>query len=492
MTSTIQALLATNEGDARALSADTGVELSFRDVLRTADAIARSLAAAGVRRTDRIALVTRNGPGAALAFLGATLAGVAAPLNPAYRQPEFEFSLRDLPARVLVSDGCSPAASAAARAVGVPELRLGEGFALEGRAAANYLPAAPEDVALVLHTSGTTGNPKRVPLTQSNLTTSAATIARTLELRPGDRCLNVMPLFHIHGLIGCLLSSLNAGSSILCTPGFDAFRMRRWLSESRATWFSAVPTMHQAFLARAGRGEGGEFAHALRFVRSASSSLPGVVKEQLESVLGVPAIEAYGMTEASHQVASNPLPPGARRPGSVGRPTGIEVSVVGAEGSAMPTGERGEVVIRGPSVTAGYEGVDPATFTFPGGWLRTGDQGFSDGDGYLWLTGRLKELINRGGEKVSPREVEEVLLSHLSVAQAVVFAMPHDRLGEDVAAAIVAAPGVEVDTVEVLRFAEERLAGFKVPCRLLVLDEIPLGPTGKPQRVGMAERLGIV
>jgi acyl-CoA synthetase (AMP-forming)/AMP-acid ligase II len=491
MTSTIQALLATNEGDARALSADTGVELSFRDVLRVADAIARSLTAAGITRTDRIAIVTRNGPGAALAFLGAMLAGVAAPLNPAYRQPEFEFSLRDLPARALVSDGSSPAASAAARAVGLRELRLGEGFALEGRGS-TYAPAAPEDLALVLHTSGTTGNPKRVPLTQSNLTTSAATIARTLELRPGDRCLNVMPLFHIHGLIGCLLSSLHAGGSILCTPGFDAFKMTRWVQESRATWFSAVPTMHQAFVARAAHGESGEFEHSLRFVRSASSSLPAVVIEQLEGVLHVPAIEAYGMTEASHQVASNPLPPGDRRAGSVGTPTGIELAVVGAEGSHLSPRERGEVVIRGPSVTAGYEGVDPAAFTFPGGWLRTGDQGFLDGDGYLWLTGRLKELINRGGEKVSPREVEEVLLSHPSVAQAVVFAMPHDRLGEDVAAAIVPATGVDFDTVEILRFAGERLAAFKVPRRLVVVDEIPLGPTGKPQRAGMAERLGIV
>lgn len=492
MTSTIQALLATNEGDARALSAETGVELSFRDVLRVADAIARSLAAAGITRTDRIAIVTRNGPGAALAFLGATLAGVAAPLNPAYRQPEFEFSLLDLPARVLVSDGTSPAASAAARAVGLRELRLGEGFAFEDHGSANYAPAAPRDIALVLHTSGTTGNPKRVPLTHANLTSSAANIAGTLALSPGDRCLNVMPLFHIHGLVGCLLSSLHAGSSILCTPGFDAFKMTRWVQDSRATWFSAVPTMHQAFLARAAHGETGEPAHSLRFARSASSSLPRVVREQLEGVLRVPAIEAYGMTEASHQVASNPLPPGDRRAGSVGMPTGIDLAVVGPDGSHLSPGERGEVVIRGPSVTAGYEGVDPATFTFPGGWLRTGDQGFSDGDGCLWLTGRLKELINRGGEKVSPREVEEVLLSHLSVAQAMVFAMPHDRLGEDVAAAIVAAPGVNVDTVEVLRFAGERLAGFKVPRRLVVLDEIPLGPTGKPQRAGMAERLGIV
>ena len=488
---TIPALLAARASDQLAIADTEGLSLSYTQLAGAVRQIAEALAGAGVHRSDRIAIVTPNGPAAALGFLGAATAGVAAPLNPSYRRNEFVFALTDLPARVLLTDGSSPAAVEAAVELGIPVLLLSPQLTVVNVSAASPAAPAPGDVALVLHTSGTTGRPKRVPLTHANLAFSAANIARSLELSPADRCLNVMPLFHIHGLVGVLLASLHAGSSAICTPGFDAFKFLGWLEDQQPTWYSAVPTIHQAVLSRS-KTRQSDLRHALRFIRSASSALPPTVLGDLEEAFGVPVIEAYGMTEASHQVAANPLPPGERRPGSVGIPAGVEVRAFTPDGEAVPTGNEGEIGIRGPSVTAGYEGIDPSTFTFPGGWLRSGDQGRVDSDGYIWLTGRLKELINRGGEKISPREVEEVLLSHPSVAQAVVFALAHDTLGEDVGAAVVPSTGISSLDVAVLRnFAAERLAAFKVPRKVAIVEQIPLGPTGKAQRVGMAARLGL-
>ena len=482
---TVPALLSAGEANLPALAGD-GIAVDSASLLRACSGIAAALEGVSVSRRDRVAIVTRNGPLAAVGFLGASLAAVAAPLNPAYRRSELEFAFDDLPAAALLTDGSNADALAIAEERGIPVVLLDE-RTWNSRHEYGGSEPRPGDVALVLHTSGTTGTPKRVPLTHANLVHSARNIAASLELTPADRCLNVMPLFHIHGLVGAVLASLSAGASVVCTPGFDAFRFAGWLESWRPTWYTAVPSMHQAILARVKQAPD----HRLRFARSASSALPGVVHEGVESLFGAPLLEAYGMTEASHQVAVNPLPPAERRPGSVGKPAGVEVAVFDASGAPVQAGCEGEVGIRGPSVTAGYEGVDPASFTYPGGWLRTGDQGRLDADGYLWLTGRLKELINRGGEKVSPREVEDVLLGYPGVAQAVVFAIPDRLLGEDVGAAVVAAAGAPVDAAAIRSYAGERLAPFKVPRKLVVVDEIPLGPTGKPQRVGMAARLGL-
>ncbi len=304
--------------------------------------------------------------------------------------------------------------------------------------------------------------------------------------------MNVMPLFHIHGLVAALLSSLAAGASVTCTPGFDGFKFFDWLEHVKPTWYTAVPTMHQMILSRASRYTDVIAASRLRFVRSSSASLPTVVLEEIDRVFGVPMIEAYGMTEASHQMASNPLPPGVRKPASVGPCTGIEMSIMTDDGSHLPASERGEVVIRGATVVEAYENNPEANAkAFTDGWFRTGDQGYLDEDGYLFLTGRLKEIINRGGEKVSPLEIDGVLLRHPAVVQAVAFAMPHDKLGEEVAAAVVLEDGSDVSERDIRAFASEHLADFKVPRKVVFVDEIPKGPTGKLQRIGLAERLGL-
>jgi acyl-CoA synthetase (AMP-forming)/AMP-acid ligase II len=392
----------------------------------------------------------------------------------------------------------SPALAIAA-ARNIPVLRLKPGpvagdFTLHGADAAAPAPrggvAEEGDIALVLHTSGTTSRPKIVPLSHTNVTASAYHIGRTLALTPDDVCLNIMPLFHIHGLIAATLSSMAAGASVVCTPGFNALKFFGWFEEANPTWYTAVPTMHQAILTRADRNMEIIRRGRLRFIRSSSSSLPPQVMEALEKTFDVPVIEAYGMTEASHQMASNPLPPKSRFAGSVGLASGPEISIMDESGNLLAPGELGEVVIRGRNVTKGYEAnPDANAKAFTNGWFRTGDQGVIDQDGYLRLTGRLKELINRGGEKISPLEIDTVIMDHPAVAQVVTFGVPHDKLGEDVAAAVVLREGVACDERELRAFVSSRIADFKVPRRIVFLTEIPKGATGKLQRIGLHAKL---
>ena len=301
-----------------------------------------------------------------------------------------------------------------------------------------------------------------------------------------------MPLFHIHGLIAAVLSSLLGGGSVFCCPPFSGRAFFDWMVEGRPSWYTAVPSMHQIILGQAEQHADSMKGMQLRFIRSSSSSLPPTVMAELEAAFGAPVIESYGMTEAAHQMTSNPLPPGIRKPGTVGVPAGPEVSVMNAAGDLLPAGSTGEIVIRGPNVTSGYENnLEANAEAFTHGWLRTGDQGVMDTDGYLTITGRLKEIINRGGEKISPREIDEVLLTHPAIAQVVTFAMPDDVLGEEVAVAVVLQPGADADPEDIRAYAAERLARFKVPKQIKIVDEIPKGATGKIQRIGMAQRLGI-
>ena len=439
----------------------------------------------------------------AAAFVSIGAGATTAPLNPAYREEEFSFYLNDLKAKALVvQEGDETPARAAAEKAGLAiiELRPGEAgdFALVGEGpGVGTLEkgglAEPDDVALILHTSGTTSRPKIVPLTQANVTASARHIGQTIHLAPDDVCLNIMPLFHIHGLIAAVLSSLAAGGSVVCSPGFNALRFFSWLDGVRPTWITAVPTMYQAILARAARQGDITAQTRLRLLRSSSASLPPQVMKRLEEVFGCPVIESYGMTEAAHQMTSNRLPPGKRKPGSVGVAAGPGVAILGEGGARLGAGGVGEIVIRGPNVTLGYE-ANPAANAdaFVDGWFRTGDQGTMDDEGYLHITGRLKELINRGGEKISPLEVDEILMDHPAVAQVVTFAMPHDKLGEEVAAAIVLREGEAASEGEIRGFARQRLADFKVPRTVVFLKEIPKGATGKLQRIGLAQKLGLV
>ncbi len=493
-------LLKHGPDEAPAIGAPERPSLTHKSLRESASRTVESLNAMGIGRNDRVAIVLPNGPEMAAAFVAIACGATTAPLNPAYRAEEFEFYLSDLNAKALVIlEGMESPARAVASQRNIPIVTLvRETAAGDYSLKADGMTGTPtqggfaqaNDIALVLHTSGTTSRPKIVPLAHVNVTASAYHIGRTLSLIPDDVCLNIMPLFHIHGLIAATLSSIAAGASVVCTPGFNALKFFAWFEEANPTWYTAVPTMHQAILTRADRNIEIIRRGRLRFIRSSSSSLPPQVMEALEKTFSVPVIEAYGMTEASHQMASNPLPPRARFAGSVGIAAGPEIAIMDETGNLLAAGALGEVVIRGRNVTNGYEAnPDANAKAFTNGWFRTGDQGVIDGDGYLRLTGRLKELINRGGEKISPLEIDTVIMDHPAVAQVVTFGVPHDKLGEDVAAAVVLREGLACDERELRAFVGSRIADFKVPRRIVFLSEIPKGATGKLQRIGLHEKL---
>jgi acyl-CoA synthetase (AMP-forming)/AMP-acid ligase II len=487
---TVWDLLSSGSEDRLAITAPERPPITFGQLRRLIAHLVASLNAKDIGRNDRVAIVLPNGPEMACAFLGVTSGATAAPLNPAYTADEFTFYLSDIRAKALIVEaGSMSPALACAKNLGIAVIELA---ALRSSVASEPVYAKEHDVALVLHTSGTTSRPKIVPLTQSNIVVSAGNIVRTLALTASDVNLNIMPLFHIHGLMAGLLAPLLAGGTVFATPGFNALKFFAWMEEAKPTWYTAVPTMHQAILARAARHRDIIERRPLRFIRSSSSSLPPQVTAEIEATFAVPLIESYGMTEAAHQMASNPLPPGRRKPGSVGLPAGPEIAIVDEAGVPQPSGVTGEIAIRGVNVTKGYENNPKANAeAFANGWFRTGDQGLVDREGYLTITGRLKEIINRGGEKVSPREVDEILMDHPAVAQVVTFAMPHDKLGEEVAAAVVLRNGLGVTESDLRDFASRHLAAFKVPRKIIFLNEIPKGATGKLQRVGLAQKLGL-
>lgn len=423
---------------------------------------------------------------------------VAAPLNPAYTQEEFEFYLSDSEARLLVTnaEGNAPAQAAAAKlglvhASTTTLLDPAGPLQLAGlpdeqeNGAAELSVNEASDVALFLHTSGTTSRPKGVPLTQRNLAASVQNIRAAYRFVETDATVVTLPLFHVHGLMCALLSSLASGAAVTLPAGgrFSASTFWADMRAAGATWYTAVPTIHQIILDRhASKPE----AHPeLRFVRSCSASLAPVILERLESAFSAPVLEAYAMTEASHMMTSNPLPQdGPRKPGSVGRPAGkMELAVLDTEGNEVPAGSRGEVCVRGANVTAGYKSNPAANAeAFLYGWFHTGDLGVRDEEGYVQLVGRIKEMVNRGGEKISPIEVDSVLLSHPDVAQAVSFGVPDDKYGEEIHCAVIPRDGVSMGEEEVVAFCRRNLAAFKVPKKVYIADDLPKTATGKIQR----------
>jgi acyl-CoA synthetase (AMP-forming)/AMP-acid ligase II len=500
---TLLDLLDAGAADAPALLAPDRPPLTYAALRANVRELAGRLQGWGIGRGDRVAIAMGNGPEMVIAFLAVATAATAAPLNPKYRADEFSFYYDDTQAKALIAlPGAIPAAEEAL----LPGMHLiaaavnADGtLTLDGPTTDDRRPttddvslATPDDVALILHTSGTTSRPKRVPIRHRNLATSARNIIQTYQLTANDRALCIMPLFHIHGIVASLLSSLAAGGAVICPPGFDALKFWQWVDTFKPTWYSAVPTMHQLLLSRAERNAALIAANPFRFIRSSSAPLPPVVMERLEATFGAPVLESYGMTEASHQMASNPLPPAPRKGGSVGVGVGVDVAIMDDTGTLLAQGAIGEVVVRGGNVVDGYENNPEANASaFTDGWFRTGDQGYLDADGYLCLTGRIKELINRGGEKISPLEIDDVLLRHPAVAEALAFAVPHATLGEEVHAAVVLRPEATATEQEMRDHCAATLADFKVPRRIHMLEALPRGATGKLQRITMAKTLGL-
>ena len=488
----LEILDAAPAGHTAVILPESDIRVTYKCLREQVMTMADALADAGIGRGDRVATVLPNGLPAIVSFLAASVAGTAAPLNPGYREEEFRFYLEDTAARVVLCppEGAAEARRAAEGRVPVQAIEMdAHGFVrLAGSANGSRVASpSPDDVALVLHTSGSTGRPKRVPIRHSNLAASARNIVATYELSPQDVSLCVMPLFHVHGLVASTLSTILTGGTIVVPEKFNPLSFWRVVRDHRVTWYSAVPTIHQLLLSRA-RGERPAGSEGLRFIRSCSAALPPDMMRNMESTFGAPVLEAYGMTEASHQMSSNPLPPAARKAGSVGPGTGVHISIMDTHGNHLSRDQRGEVVIQGPNVVSGYENNPEANAkSFTQGWFRTGDEGFLDAEGYLTLTGRIKELINRGGEKIAPREIDEVLLAHPAVAEAVAFGVPHPTWGEEVEAAVVLREPHKDS--EILGYCREHLADFKCPKKLHIVDAIPRTATGKIQRLNVAAAL---
>lgn len=477
-----------------AITAPDREPLSYLELEGRVADTALALRRLGFGRNDRVALALPNGADMAVTMLSIMTAAAVAPFEHDSPSAEFERYLRGSRAQaVVVEDARRSAAAEAAEAMDLPVIEIGHGGPpqlVSGGTRRNAEgPVRARDSALVLHTSGTTGEQKFVALRQLSLCLSAANIASSLELTEEDRCLNVMPLSHAHGLLTPLLATLSTGGALMCLPGFDVNEFYTALAQFHPTWYSAVPTIHQEILTQADRHRDAIAAAPLRFVRSASSPLPEAVLNRLESTFDAPVIESYGMTETTSVVASNPLPPKPRKPGSVGLPVGCEIAVLDEQGHPVPASQVGEVVVRGQTVVDGYDNDDTTVSAFVDNWFHTGDLGRFDEDGYLYLVGRIKETINRGGLTVSPFEIDQVLQSHPAVAQAVAFPIPHASLGEDIAVAVVPAAGGHLTEQEVRMFAASHLDRTLMPSRVIIVDKIPQGPTGKVQRLRLHEQL---
>ena len=499
MEKTIRNMINQQNDDLIFLTSEKNEKLSYGEFKIFNEKISRQLAATNIINSDRAAIVLPNGPLMASSFLSISSYMSAAPLNPSYKQEEFEFYLDDLkPKFLLVEPNSKSLAVIAAKNLNIPvfEMKISVNqplgtFELFDKET-NYKNPNDYDEALVLHTSGTTSRPKIVPLSNLNIFTSAVNISKSLKLPADDHCLNIMPLFHIHGLIAVLSASAKVGASVCASNGFNALKFLDLAETQNITWYSGVPTMHQAILLRAQKNSDKAKKLNLRFIRSSSASLPPAIFEQLNNIFQTPVIEAYGMTEATHQMTSNPLPPAIQKPGLVGMPAGPEICIMNDKNEKLSQGEIGEICIKGDNVTNGYENNPEANKqSFVNDWFRTGDEGFFDEDGYLKISGRLKEIINKGGEKISPLEVDNILMDFPPIDQALCFGYKDKMLGEDIAVAIKLKENKSCTEDDIKSYANEKLAKFKIPKKIFIVEDIPKGATGKLQRIGLAKKFGL-
>jgi acyl-CoA synthetase (AMP-forming)/AMP-acid ligase II len=471
-----------------------GSELSYGELHREVMALRDTLLRIGVKRQSRVAIVLPNGTGLAVALLAATCSAVAVPLNPEYREPEYVTYFDTIGVtHLIVGAGMANPAANVARERGIPILELTDRRAMVAAPPATLPETIPDepfpsgaDIALILLTSGSTGRPKKVPLSHTNICVSVGDICETMALTPDDVCLCMWEQVHVGGLVDLLLVPLASGGRVICTAGFNVAKFFELLPTRRPTWFQGVPTTLYALVTQA-RARGVPEGSRLRVIRSVASALHPSLMQDVEARFGVPVVQTFGMTEAAPLITTNRLPPDIRKPGSVGRSCGPEIRIDAPDGTQLDAGAIGEVLIRGPNVFAGYEDAPEANkASFRDGWFRTGDLGYLDSDGYLFLSGRLKEMINRGGEKITPQEVDDVLLEHPAIAQAATFSVRHRTLGENVAAAIVLRPGMSLSEAEIRDHAAARLASFKVPQRIMLLDRMPVDPVGKINRLVLA------
>lgn len=490
-----------NNQSVPAILAPARKPMTYEKLVRQIEYVVLFLNSHGLGRDDRIGAVIPDGPEMAVVFLSTIACATFVPFAPHNRKDEYEFLMEKMRIKALfVHSGTETAAKSVAHVKNIPIIEVGQlaeeaglfKLSCEGRIQGKTAKtgfAGPEETALVLNTSGTTSHPKIVPLTHTNIFSSAYHIADRLRLVSSDRGLHILPMVHIAGLISSIISPLTTGGSIICTPGFKIDTFFNWLTELRPTWYTAVPTVHQAVIEAAEKMLSNPADTSLRFIRTIASPIAETVIEKLEATFKVPVVQAYGMTEAL-SIACTPLEPYKRKPGSTGVPLCPEVAIQDEKGSLLKSGESGEIVVRGPHVVKGYENNPEANQkAYINGWFKTGDLGHFDDEGYLYITGRLKDIINRGGQKVSPQEVEAVLLSHPAVREACAFGAHHKRLGEAVVVAIVLKDSCQMSEREIRQYIAEKLIYYKVPQQVVFVDTLPKNSMGKVQRAGLSEKL---
>jgi len=486
-------ILNSGQDEDTAITIPDNCKINYFELKKLVNETSEKLIDHGAQNEKPIVIVLKNNGEFIITFLAVTnTSAIAAPLNSGFTEEEFNFYLDDInPSMVITTEGNLVIKQAKSKNIAVSIVSFENGILkmdFDSNKVNKKDTNRPNEnnSCLFLHTSGTTSRPKGVPLKHKNLLESLKNIVDTYDLKNTDIAMVVMPLFHVHGLIGVALSTLSSGGEIVIPEKFSAGAFWGLQKKHNATWYSAVPTIHQILLIRA--EEDNAPKKSFRFIRSCSAALAPSVLGDLEKRFGAPVLEAYGMTEASHQMSSNPMPPEKRKAGSVGKPTGVKINIMSMEniGQMLDKNKVGEVVIQGENVTSGYHNNDDANKeAYVDGWFRTGDQGFLDDDGYLNLTGRIKELINRGGEKISPLEVDAVLLNHPSVNEAVCFASPDEKYGEVVYAALVI--NSEVSEKEIQEFCSKSLTSFKIPEKIFFADELPRTATGKIQRRNVAK-----
>ncbi|MFH0891196.1 MAG: non-ribosomal peptide synthetase [Candidatus Falkowbacteria bacterium] len=456
------------------------------DLWRASLAVAEALRAAGLRQADRVALVMSRGLDDVIVNLGASLFATAVPLNPESGAREFEYFFEAFGVKILITDIRDGEAVMVARRRKLPIIIKGDWIS-EFKPAFAAGSRKTSDIAFVLPTSGTTSRPKLVPLSFGNIYSGAMNIKNALKLKAEDRCLSVMPLFHVHGLM-VMISTLVTGGFFIYTPKFERDYFFKWLEDFKPTWYTASAALQQYIAGRADKYEDIIKKQKLRLIRSSSAPLPKETTEKLEKIFKAPVAESYGMTEATLQITSQPLPPAKRKFGSVGKPAGVKMRILNGQGEAVPAGSIGEIIIKGKNVIKAYgENPEADRKSFLRGWLKTGDLGFMDKDGFVFIKGRIKEMINKGGEKISPREIDEAILRYPDIEQAIAFSVPHPELGEDIASAVVMKQGKKFNENKIRQFLTGELAGFKIPARIIDVKELPKTGAGKLKRVGLYE-----
>ena len=474
--------------------------LSYRELQCLIDEVRAALRLAGLGRSARIAIAIPNGPHAALAIVAVACSAVSIPLNPRQTLREIEIGLAALrPDAVLLFRGADSVARRAAEERGIAIIEViqskEDSLGFETVEPPISTAATPDESdepdpnapAFILQTSGTASEPKLIPFSHRNMLAAAARVQAWFNLSPQDRCLSVSPVFYSHGLKVTVFTPLLSGGTVAFPTDASKFDYAEWFTFLKPTWYSAGPTLHRLIFDRTNFRADARTGHSLRFVLSGGAPLPRNVLEGLQDTFGVPVVEHYGSSEAA-QISANLPPPGPSKPGTCGVPPPGTIAIVGDDGHRLPAGKLGEILVGGPTVISGYlDAPELNRACFLDGWFRSGDIGSIDEDGFLTLHGRKTDVINRGGEKISPLEIDDALMRHPAVLEAAAFAVPHPRLGEDVVAAVVLRPGMTTTSVELRKYLQEQVAPFKVPRRIVFRDQLPKGTTGKVLRRRLTE-----